>query len=117
MIYELREYVAAPGAAERLHRRFADATLDLLARHGLRPLGFWQDREDPGRINYLLRFADEDERASAWAAFQDDEDWQRVKRESEADGPVVAEQISRVLVVPGYFNEDEGLRAAQPEED
>ena len=105
MIYELREYVAAPGAAERLHRRFADATLDLFSHHGLQPLGFWHDREDPGRIVYLLRFADEEERANAWAAFQADEDWQRVKRESEADGPVVAEQISRVLVTPAYITE------------
>ena len=102
MIYELREYVAAPGAADRLHRRFADDTLDLFSRHGLEPLGFWHDREDPGRIVYLLGFADEEERKRSWAAFQDDEDWRRVKRESEADGPVVTKQISRVLVAPDY---------------
>jgi hypothetical protein len=107
MIYELREYVAAPDAAERLHRRFADSTLTLLRRHGLDPVGFWQDSDDPGRILYLLRFDGEDDRKRAWAGFQADEDWQRVKRESEADGPVVAEQNSRVLVAPAYFGDDE----------
>ncbi len=103
MIYELREYVAASGAAERLHRRFADSTLDLFARHGLDVVGFWHDEADPGRIIYLLRFEDEDERARAWAGFRDDEDWKRVKRESEADGPLVAEMAGRVLVSPGYW--------------
>jgi hypothetical protein len=112
MIYELREYVAAPGAADRLHRRFADATLPLFARHGLELAGFWQDRDEPGRIVYLLRFGDEEQRARAWAGFQADEDWRRVKRESEADGPLVAEQLSRVLVPPAYADGDARLRAA-----
>jgi hypothetical protein len=104
MIYELREYVAASGAAERLHLRFADSTLDLFARHGLDVVGFWHDEADPGRIVYLLRFADEAERARAWAGFRADEDWKRVKRESEADGPLVAEMAGRVLVSPGYWD-------------
>jgi hypothetical protein len=106
MIYELREYVAAPGAADRLHRRFADDTLNLFSRHGLEPLGFWHDRDDPGHIIYLLGFADEEERARIWASFQSDEDWRRVKQASEADGPIVAEQISRVLVAPDYVTRE-----------
>ena len=110
MIYELREYVAAPGATERLHRRFADHTLDLFRRHGLDPVGFWHDREETGRVVYLLAFAGEEERKRAWAAFEADEDWQRVKRESETDGPVVAEKSSRVLVAPDYV--DARVRAA-----
>ncbi len=103
MIHELREYVAADGAAEKLHRRFADSTLELFERHGLDVAGLWHDDADPGRIVYLLRFDDEETRRQAWAGFQADEDWQRVKRESEADGPVVSEMTSRVLVTPSYW--------------
>src|SRR4051794_16345629 len=102
MIYELREYVAAPGAAERLHRRFEQSVLALLERHGMEIVGFWQAREDEGRILYLLRFADEAARDRAWAGFQGDEEWQRVKRESEAAGRLVDSQDSRVLVAPAY---------------
>lgn len=102
MIYELREYVAAPGAADRLHRRFADATLDLFARHNLRPLGFWHVQEDPGRIIYLLGFPDEETRQRSWASFREDKDWRRVKQESEAEGPIMTELISRVLIAPDY---------------
>jgi len=35
MIHELREYVAVPGRAEDLHRRFADMTLHLFREVGL----------------------------------------------------------------------------------
>src|SRR5690606_18715681 len=58
MIYELREYVAHPGAADKLHRRFRDKTLALFARHGLEVAGFWVDEKDPNRIVYLLKFPD-----------------------------------------------------------
>lgn len=117
MIYELREYVAAPGAADRLHRRFAESTLDLFRRHGLEPAGFWHDRDDRGRIVYLLRFEDDEQRRSAWAAFQDDEEWKRVKRASEADGPVVAEQTSRVLVAPDYVDDDWAVASTEADRD
>ena len=104
MIYELREYVAAPGAADRLHARFADHTLDLFARHGLTVAGFWTDAEDSSTIRYLLRFADEAARKDAWAAFQADPDWQAVKAESERDGAIVAEMRSHVLVDVPYWS-------------
>jgi hypothetical protein len=35
--------------------------------------------------------------------FQSDEDWRRVKSESEAEGRLVDEQLSRVLLTPDYW--------------
>jgi hypothetical protein len=103
VIFELREYVAAPGAAQRLHDRFATHTLGLFSRHGLEVVGYWTDREDESRIIYLLRFADEAARTAAWDAFQKDPEWKRVRAASEADGPIVAEMHSRVLASPDYW--------------
>lgn len=103
MIYELREYTAAPARSEHLHRRFAEHVLGLLTRHGLDPLGYWTDASDDGRIVYLLRFADEAAQSAAWKAFQADPDWHDVKAESEKDGPVVAQMTSRNLVEPPYW--------------
>jgi len=105
MIYELREYTAVPGAAEALNRRFADDTLDIFARNGIRVLGFWHEDGDPARIVYLTAFADQQERTEAWARFKADETWQRVKSASEADGPIVAEQNSRLLEAPSYWTD------------
>lgn len=104
MIYELREYVAADGMADRLHARFADHTFELFARHGLELIGFWTDAEDPARIVYLLRFPDDAARREAWAGFRNDAKWQQVKAASEADGPIVAEMYSRVLTTPPYVD-------------
>lgn len=103
MIYELREYAAASGSAEALHARFADHTLDLFARHGMEVVGFWADRDDHDRVLYLLRFADEEAQRTAWAGFQADQDWKRIKTESEADGPIVAEMTSRTLERAPYW--------------
>ncbi|SEB59060.1 NIPSNAP family protein [Streptomyces melanosporofaciens] len=103
MIYELREYVAAPGRADALHLRFAEGTLSLFDKHRLDTVGFWTDREDAGRIVYLLRFPDEETRVQRWAAFQSDPDWKQLKAASETGGPIVAEMRSLSLTSPAYW--------------
>ena len=103
MIFELREYVAVPGRSTQVHRRFQDHVLDLFVRHHLDVVGYWIEPADEGRVLYLLRFADEVARQQAWAAFQSDTDWQRVKAESESQGPIVAQMTSRVLTEPSYW--------------
>lgn len=64
MIYELRIYHMFPDKMLAIHKRFAEATLALFERHQMRVMDFWE-------------------------AFRDDPDWQRVKSESEFDGPIV----------------------------
>ncbi|MBM9462838.1 NIPSNAP family protein [Aeromicrobium sp. YIM 150415] len=108
MIYELREYVAHEGAEQKVHDRFADDTLPLFERHGLDVIGFWQDREDPTRILYLLRFDDLDTQQLAWSRFQNDPDWKQAKASSEADGPIVAEMTSRILNPVSYWPATDG---------
>lgn len=103
MIYELREYVAVPGKIDALHARFADHTMDLFRKHGLPVIGFWTDVANPDRIVYLLAFTDRDAQRAAWQAFQNDEEWQRVKRESEADGPIAAKMLSTTLQSVPYW--------------
>lgn len=106
MIYELREYVAAPGKTELLHQRFADETLALFDKHGITVIGFWTDADDDSRIIYLLRFADEDTKKRAWAAFQSDPQWQHTKATSEADGPLAAHMHSSTLTTAAYWPHD-----------
>jgi hypothetical protein len=105
MIYELREYRAAPDAVERLHQRFADHTLRLFRRHGLSVVGFWTDASDPTALVYLLRFSDEQERDHAWEGFKADPEWQRIKATSEEAGALTISQSSRLLVLADYWDE------------
>jgi hypothetical protein len=103
MIYELREYIAEPGRVDALHRRFADHTLSLFARHGMEVAGFWTDQKDDHRVVYLLRFASAEARRDAWNGFIGDPEWNQVKSDSEADGPIVAEIHSRLLSPTTYW--------------
>ena len=40
MIYELRTYEVVPGRMPALHKRFAETTLGLFAKHGIKVVGF-----------------------------------------------------------------------------
>jgi hypothetical protein len=102
MIYELRTYHAAAGQVERLHRRFADHTLRLFARHGIGVVGFWTPDDDDQTLIYLLRFPSHDAMKSSWAAFAADPDWKKAKAESEVEGRLVADFSSRVLMATPY---------------
>lgn len=103
MIYELREYVAHDDTIQQVHDRFSDHTLTLFEYHGIDIIGFWTDQEDPTRVLYLVKFDDAAAQEKAWDAFKVNPDWARVKAESEADGPIVAQMHSRTLVPVPYW--------------
>lgn len=102
MIHELREYIALPGRGPALHARFADATLALFAEIGLQLEGFWHEQDHPDRIVYLVAFPNAEAAAEHWEAFKVDPRWVALKESSEADGPLIAEIRSTILVTPGY---------------
>lgn len=102
MIYELREYVAVPGRAEDLHRRFADMTLDLFREVGLDLQGFWHEIGDRHRIYYLCRFASIEEAQRHWERFAVDPRWLVIKANTERDGPLIESISIKYLTTPGY---------------
>lgn len=102
MIHELREYIALPDRAGDLHRRFADETLGLFRELGMQVEGFWHVAGDVERIVYLVAFPDEQAVTAHWASFQSDPRWLAIKARTEADGPLIAEIRSTLLVTPAY---------------
>ena len=104
MIYEYRVYEAAPGKLEALNARFRNHTLGIFERHGIRNIGYWTasvgDYSD--RLIYIVAFEDEGQRERAWATFRDDPEWNRVRAESEADGPLVARVFNSLLSPTDY---------------
>ena len=72
MIYEMRTYRAAPGKIDALHRRFADHTIGLFAKHNMGVVGFWTPDGDPETLVYLMRFDSRDAMKAAWTAFAAD---------------------------------------------
>ncbi|NJN52872.1 MAG: NIPSNAP family protein [Gammaproteobacteria bacterium] len=102
MIYELRTYYAAPGQTERIHRRFADHTLALFAKHGLHVVGFWTPDKEPNTLVYLLRFPSPEAMKQSWASFAADPEWKKAKAESEVEGRLVADFKSEVMTLTPY---------------
>ena len=98
LIYEIRVYEAAEGRADAMRRRFCDhVAIKFFPRHGIELLGAFTATAEDGRLTYMTRFADEDARKKAWAAFGADPEWLALKAASETDGPLLKNQVVSVL--------------------
>lgn len=99
MIYELRVYRCLPNRMPALLKRFESATLRLWERHGVRQAGFWTTLigESSNDLTYLLAWESLAERERKWGAFASDPEWIAAKRDSEKDGPIVANVASSIL--------------------
>jgi hypothetical protein len=105
MIYELRIYRTLPGRLPNLLDRFRNHTLRIWERHGVRQAGFWTTLvgESSYDLTYLLAWESLAGREQKWAAFLADPEWQKVRAESEKDGPINA-NVSNSLLVPTDFS-------------
>ncbi len=100
-VYELRTYTTNPGRLPALKKRFADHTLKLFERHGMRNEMYWTPTDSTLRDNTLIYVISHDSREAAdrsWRAFSADTLWQRVRAASEVDGTILAKAPERVFV-------------------
>ncbi|MBC8231762.1 NIPSNAP family protein [bacterium] len=105
MIYEERIYTIVPGKMQDINNRFANVTMRLFEKHGMKVVGFWQTIIGSSSINelvYILAFEDLSHRQAAWEAFRNDKEWQQAKRESETDGPLVSNVANKILQPTPY---------------
>jgi hypothetical protein len=80
--FELRTYIvdpAGPGTLDLLHARFRDHTNKLFIKYGMTIVGFWQSTSPPNTLIYLLAYKDRAARDTAWAGFNKDADWAKVR--------------------------------------
>ena len=108
-LFELRTYTTNLGKLDDLNARFADHTMALFRRHGMVNVGYFTLTEDQENADvtlvYLLSHFDRPTRDASWQAFVNDEEWQRVAEESNADGEILAEDgIVSVLLTPTDYS-------------
>ena len=105
MIYELRVYKCVPGRLPALLNRFANITLKLWEKHGIKQAGFWTTLvgESNLELYYLLAWESLADRDKKWNAFQADPEWLAKRAETEKDGPIVA-NVANQLLTPTAFS-------------
>jgi hypothetical protein len=97
MIYEYRAYYALPGRMPDIQKRFADVTMGLFKKHGIRVIGFWETViGQNNELVYICQFDDLSHRQAAWAAFQADPEWQAARKASEANGPLLERVVNKI---------------------
>ena len=105
MIYEMRVYRCVPGKLPALLNRFANITLKIWERHGIKQAGFFTTviGESNQELTYFLAWESLADREKKWNAFQNDPEWQAKRAETEKDGPIV-QNVSNQLLVPTAYS-------------
>jgi NIPSNAP len=105
-VYELRLYHANEGKLDALIARFRDHTEAIFRRHHMTSVGYWVPEDGPSSHNlfvYILEHPSRQEAERNWVAFQADPEWQKVKADSELNGPLV-DHIERYFMEPTAFS-------------
>lgn len=100
-VFELRTYVTNPGKLDALNQRFANHTAGLFEKHGMKNFGYWIPFDTPDSENTLIYLIHHESRQQAdanWKAFVSDPDWQRVRKESEKNGKILAQPPERIFL-------------------
>ena len=104
MLYEMRIYHCLPGRLPALNKRFAESTLKLWKKHGIRQVGFWTDviGTSNHKLTYMLAWESLAEREKKWNAFANDPVWVAKRSESEKDGPIMTHFENSILAPTSY---------------
>jgi hypothetical protein len=104
MIYEMRVYRCIPGRLPALLKRFETVTLKLFEKHGIRQAGFFTTLigESNQELTYFLAWDSLAEREKRWTAFQADPAWLEARAKSEADGQIINNVVSQLLVPTAF---------------
>ena len=105
-VFELRTYTAPEGKLPNLQARFRDHTIRIFNKHGMKSVGYWVPQDAPTKDNTLIYIISHESREAAkksWAAFGADPEWQKVAKESQMDGKIVA-GITSVYMDPTDYS-------------
>jgi hypothetical protein len=104
MIYEMRVYRCIPGRLPALLKRFETITTKIWEKHGIRQAGFFTTLvgESNQELTYFLAWESLADREKKWAAFQSDPAWIEARAKTEADGQIVGNIVSQLLVPTAF---------------
>src|SRR2546429_7428419 len=104
--YELRIYYAAPGKLDALNARFRNHTMRIFEKHSMKTIGYGMPIDKPdNKLISVLGQASRETADKAWKEFGADAEWQKVAKESEANGRLVTKVERRFMTATDYSPE------------
>jgi hypothetical protein len=89
-LYEMRVYYAHDGKLDDLNARFRNHTVKLFEKHGMTNIGYWVPVDNKeNKLVYVLSYPNREAREKAWKEFSADPEWDKARKESEKNGPLV----------------------------
>ncbi len=105
-VYELRIYHTHEGKMDDLNARFRNHTIKLFEKQGMKVVGFWQPIEDEDgveKLYYILAYPSVEDRDKMWKAFGSDPEWQKVYKDSQKNGKLVA-KVESIMMKPTDYS-------------
>jgi len=103
MLYELRVYEIPPLRMKDINNRFANHTLNVWKRLGIRPVGFWENVTGPNNtLTYILAWESLEERQKKWGLFISDPEWLKVMEETNKNGSIVLKITNTIMQPTSY---------------
>jgi NIPSNAP len=104
VIYEMRTYRCIPGRLPALLKRNETVVPEIWEKHGIRQAGFFTTLvgDSNQEVTYFLAWESLAERERKWTAFVTDPAWIAARDKSEAEGPIVANMASQLLVPTSF---------------
>ena len=91
-VFELRTYTCNEGKLPDLLARFRNHTTRLFEKHGMTNIAYWVPQDSPAHENtlvYVIAHASREAAKKNWDEFRNDPEWQKVQKDSEANGKIV----------------------------
>jgi hypothetical protein len=86
----------------------------IFERHGMVNIGYWMPTDNPdNKLVYLLAFPSREAAKQSWKEFGADPEWQKVAKESEANGKLVSKVESVFLDATDYSPEIKPSKAGE----
>ena len=104
--FQLRTYTAQPNKLPNLLSRFRNHTKMLFSNYGMEHIGYWLTDEKEGvqpKLLYILAHPSEAEGKARFALFGKDPRWEKIKTESEKNGPIT-EKVESLYLKPTDYS-------------
>ncbi len=105
-VFELRTYTCYEGKLPDLLTRFRDHTMRIFEKHGMTNIAYWVPQDAPASQNtliYIIAHASREAAKKNWDEFRNDPEWQKVQKDSEANGKIVS-KVDSVFMAPTDFS-------------